>query len=335
MKSFYGRNKADAERKYAQYIESRGRDAPAKPQNDAGRLFRTMAGDYISNVLKPSQKYALATKDRYTMAYDTHIRGTWLDRMRVTDIRAADIQRFYNEIPVSKQTLASVNKFMRGFCRWLVLNEYASDFLTAVDIPIKPENKRHEGIQTWSENEIHAILKNIKGHRLCCFVYMMFFTGTRISEAIALKHSDIRSGIVHITRQCYNGEVKPPKYNSVREVPMHEELSEVYQKHIIWQAKEMETNRYRTDLLFTTSNGTMYDPVDIRRSLKRFYDSYGIPNKSPHTYRATFCTQMCRNGVPIEVASNLLGHKSIEVTAKYYTRIEDDSRFDAMSRFSY
>lgn len=335
MKSFYGRTKAEAEQKYVDYITNGGIDVVVTASATNRAVFSEKARIYIAEVLRPSQKYATATKDRYSLAYKTHIQKTWLDRMRLGDIRASDVQRFYNELDVSKQTLATINKFMSGFVRWLVLNDYSGDFLRAVEIPLKPENKRHDGILVWEDEEIEKILDGVDGHRLRFLVYILLYTGARISEAIAMKHKDIYDESVHIVRQCYCGEFKPPKYHSEREIPIHGELLKAYQKHIEWQREDMQKNHYKTDFLFTTSTGNIYDPVDIRRSLKRIYTAHGIPNKSPHTYRATFCTQLCRCGVPLEVASSLMGHKSIEVTSKHYTRIRGETKKSAMTQFHY
>lgn len=329
MKTFYGRSKAEAKEKYEGYINNR--DTVERVCAPRRETFSVLAMDYIKNILNPSQKYATATKERYSNSYRTHIAKTWLDRMRVRDIRASDIQRFYNELSVSKQTLATINKFMRGFCRWLVLNEYADDFLSAVEIPRKPENKRHDDIVVWEEDEVNKILSKMQSHRLYFFVLTLLYTGARMSEAIALKHEDIRNGTVHIVRQCYQGETKPPKYGSSRNIPLHDTLRKAYKEYIKWQKDDMEKNGYKTELLFTTSTGRMYDPKSIRKSLKRFYDAHGMPYKNPHAYRATFCTQLCRCGVPIEVASSLMGHKSIEVTALHYAKVQSDSKEDAIA----
>lgn len=334
-KSFYGTSKGDAERKYRDWLEKHYRDGAVRLSEPVRATFSELSRIYINEVLNPSQKYALATKDRYANSYYTHIQGAWLDKMPVAEIRATDVQRFYNGLEVSKQTLATVNKFLAGFNRWLTLNEYAPDFLSAVEIPMKPENKRHDGIVVLSEEEVRSILGSIKGHRLCFLVHVMLYTGARISEAIALEHGDIYDGSIHIVRQCYNGETKPPKYGSVREIPMHEVLVGAYEEHIEWQKQDMKEHHYETSLLFTTSTGKMYDPVNLRRALKRFCNSHGIEYKHPHAYRSTFCTQLCRCGVPLEVASALMGHKSIEVTAKHYALVKKDTKQDAISMLRY
>lgn len=57
-----------------------------------------------------------------------------------------------------------------------------------------------------------------------------------------------------------------------------------------------------------------------------------IEAKKLHAYRATFCTELCRAGVPLEVASKLMGHKSIEVTARHYALVKRDVQIDAISK---
>ena len=333
--SFYGRTKAEAKAKCEAYLDRTPQDVREATSHPRHRVFSALSINYITDVLKPSEKYANATKERYTSAYYTHIRGTWIDNMDVAEIRPSDIQRFYNEIPVSKQTMATISKYMRGFGRWLTLNGYAEDFLSAVEIPKKPDRKRHEGIVTWTDEEIEVILEHLHGHRLRFFVYVLLYTGARMSEAIALKHSDIRDGSIRIERQCYCGELKEPKYNSKRSIPMHEELVGAYREHRRWQERDMWEHGYTTEYVFTTKSGRLYDAKSIRTALRRYYDAHGMPNKSPHAYRATFCTQLCRCGVPIEVASSLMGHKSIEVTAKHYALVRADTKQDAIAMLSY
>ena len=44
----------------------------------------------------------------------------------------------------------------------------------------------------------------------------------------------------------------------------------------------------------------------------------------PYDLRHTFCTDLERAGVPLNVASKLMGHASIEITAKIYTHTGED-----------
>ena len=44
-----------------------------------------------------------------------------------------------------------------------------------------------------------------------------------------------------------------------------------------------------------------------------------------YTLRHTYCTDLERAGVPINIARQLMGHESIEVTAQIYTHKSEES----------
>lgn len=338
QKSFYGSSKGDAENKYKEYLEELAKKKYKQEQVYSNATIHDRAKEYIDNALSVSKKFAKGTRERYESAYRTHIKGSWFDKLIASDVRASDIQRFYNELPVSSQTLKSVNKFMSAFWKWLVLNDYAPNVLVAVELPLKPDNSRHNGIQIWEDNEIHKILMNLhepEQNRIMFLIETLLYTGMRIGEVLALQYSDIKDGHIHVERQIYTGEIKPPKYNSSRIIPMHDALLDDYEKHKKWHRAEMRTNRYRTDFIFTTHKGTLYNVSNVRRRMNKFYDECGVPHKNIHTYRSTFCTQMCRCDVPLEVASKLLGHKSLEVTASHYQLIKSDTMEEAINKLSY
>lgn len=343
QKSFYGKSKGDAERKYKKYLELIARVPSVTACEPLSQTFGEMATNYITNALKPSDKYAESTKYRYERSYLTHIKGSDLDSMPICDVRPLDIQKFYNGLDVSSQTIKGIHKFMSAFLKWLSLNSFSSINLDAVEMPKKPDNHRHDGIVIWDDDEIHAILQGMDAsvslsqrHRLSFFVYVLFYTGARISEALSLRYSDIEDDTVTIRRQCYMGEIKPPKYDSVRQIPMHDELKKALEEHRRWQKYDMKKNKYKNHgYIFTTSSGKLYDPSNIRVALKRFYNKIGIEHKHVHAYRATFCTSLCRCGVPLEVASSLMGHKSLEVTAAHYALIRKESKKEAIDKLSY
>lgn len=340
-KQFYGSSKKDAERQYDEYLK---KQAEKKYQLETEKSTRTLgnsAEEYIETVLKTSQ-YAKGTINRYIGEYNRHIKGTDLARTPLKDIKASTIQLFYNSLDVSQQSIKELNKFMSGFCKWLQLVGYSDNFLAAVTIPRKKDTTRHEEIVIWEDEEIKAIFDAFdrkrgekQPHRQDFLVHLLLYSGMRISEALGLKYSDIRDGIIYVERQWYLGELKEPKWGSKRQIPMHEALIESFEEHKSWHEAEMQTNGYETEFLFTTSTGQLYHAASVRKALKRFYDAHNIPYKHPHVYRATFCTQMCRCGVPLEITSKLMGHKSLEVTAAHYALIKKDSQKEAIDKLHY
>ena len=342
VKAFYGKSKLEAERKYVKYLEQLAEEKEAEKNKRDIITLGEVATLYIENILRVSKRYASGTKFFYERSYNVLVKDTDLDKMPIAKVKPIDIQVFYNRLDVSMQTLANLNKFMVGFCKWAVLNEYCDDFMTAVEMPQKKVNKHHEGIMVWEPDEIRAIMQAVDACVTACvpfrhgfLIYVMIYTGARISEALSLKYTNFADGMVNIERQNYLGEIKAPKYGSARQVPMHDELKRMLPIHREWHLKEMKENGYQTDFVFTTPNGKLYHPSNVRKSLRKFYEKNGIEYKHPHAYRSTFCTQLCRCGVPLEVASALLGHKSLEVTAQHYALVKQDSKEDAISKLSY
>ena len=339
QKVFYGRSKTDAENKYKDYIDELARKKYASSIEYDSATFGSRAEEYINTTLRVSQKYAKGTIDAYIGHYNRHIRNTWITDIPIKDIRPAMIQKFYNDLNVSQHAIKEVNKFMHGFVKWLVMNEYSPDFLSAVEIPKKENTSRGDEIIVWEDEELSKIFdafERLKSpHRRECLVRALLYTGMRISEALGLKYTDIRDGIIYIDRQYYLGELKEPKWNSKRQIPMHQDLVPYFLTHKEWHEKEMKKNKYKTDFIFTTSTGNLYHQASVRKALKRFYDSNDIPYKHIHAYRATFCTQLCRCGVPLEVASKLLGHKSMEVTAAHYALVKKDTLEDAVNKLRF
>ena len=331
VKSFYGSSKGDAEKQYRQYIEQRAQEAQILDT----ATFSDRADEFINTTLNHSAKYAQGTIERYSSAYYTHVQHSSLSKIVARKVKASDIQRFYNEVDVSQQTLRQVHKFMSAFYKWMVRNEYATDVLSAVEIPKKTDNKRYDDIVVWTEEEIKRIIENIYDYRYKFFIYVMLYTGMRFSEVLGLKYEDIEDGVIHVRRQCYMGEIKAPKANSVRDIPMHDILMEEYQKHKDWHTQEMKDNGYKSDFIFTTNTGNHVNRSSLDKSIKRFYKRIGIEPKHNHAYRSTFCTQLCKCGVPLEVASKLLGHKNIAVTARHYALVQPKSQQEAINKLMY
>ena len=56
------------------------------------------------------------------------------------------------------------------------------------------------------------------------------------------------------------------------------------------------------------------------------------PDLTPYCLRHTFCTDLQRAGVPINVAKELMGHASIAVTANIYTHRDQGVLHSNMAR---
>lgn len=278
-KAFYGTSKADAEHQYKEFIEEQAELRNKKQEEYDTMTLGARAEEYISTTLSVSQKYAKGTISRYVGAWNNHIKDAPISQMPVKDVRPSTVQSFYASLDVSQQTMKNIDKFMKAFFKWLMLNDYATDVMRAVEVPKKESNTRHDGIVVWEDDEIQSILTALRSpdaHRLFFLVYMLVYTGMRISEVLGLKYDDIRDNRIHVERQWYLKELKEPKYNSKRIIPFHEDLKEPFALHKEWHATEAKKCGYETDFIFTTNNGKLYDRSSVRKQLERFYKANSI-----------------------------------------------------------
>lgn len=330
-KQFYGTSKGDAEKQYKEYVNEQARLKYAKERDLDTSTLHDRSKQFIETSLDPSAKYAEGTKARYKSSYYTHISGTDLDRMLVKDIHASDIQAFYNGLDVTDSVMKSINKFMSVLYKWMVLNGYADNVLAAVDLPAKKNNSRYEGIVIWDDDSWGLLTSQNFDFREAFLIKLLCYSGMRISECLGLKYSDIEGDIIHVTRQYNLGDLKDPKYNSKRDIPLHPKVREALEIHKVWHEAEMMKAGYKTDFIFTTKSGSLLDIKNLHRAFARFYKREGIEPHTFHTYRATFCTKLCEAGVPIEVAAKLLGHKSMQVTAQHYALVRQDTKKEAIA----
>lgn len=320
-KQFYGTSKANAQKKYENWKEEQLLQKQEEVILNRTRTFNDAVEYYCENILAVKSSYSVGTRELYMRAYRTYIKNSALTAMLLCNIKAEHLQMFYNRLDVSKSTLATIHKFMRGFYKWACSMDYCDNVLNSVIIPEKKIVKKQEKIIVWEDDEIEKIFSVEPDFIYLEILRFAYYTGMRISELLGLKWVDFSDSTITIKRQYYRGTWTPPKNNKERTVPIHENLKEF-----------IETAPKEYDLVFHTAVGTPLDYHNVTKSINAFYKRNGISQKKFHAYRATFCTNLCKNGVPIQIASKLAGHSSISVTAKYYTSVSADEELNAISK---
>lgn len=204
---------------------------------------------------------------------------------------------------------------------WASANKYCDNILNTVVIPDKKTETQNDDIVYWTEEEIKWIMESEPNYKFKPLIIFALYSGMRISELLGLKWDDIYNDTIHVRKQYCRGHWKSPKNGEKRDIPMHKKIKEYVNR-----------TEHKYELVFASENGDPLIYTTVMNNLYRFYKRNKIPQKKFHAYRATFCTNLCRKGVPIQITAKLAGHKSIEVTAQYYAAISIDEKTDAISR---
>ena len=349
-KTFYGKTKKALEEKVSEYEE---RVRRGMPERDS--YFNVLSNEWIEKFFMVDGTIKDSTKATYIRAWRKYVVDAEFYSSKLNLITAATLQEFYVNLinsGVKRSHVVKINKIMRRFYTYVSVEGYGRNITTSVKVPKENKEPTCHEISTWTDDELSKILNCLDqahaGFRLRFFIILAIFTGARFGELLGLRYSDFQGDGLHIRRQLQeeytydadgNDEYAPKiekvkTDSSARVIPLNDLVWEELRRHKKWQLEEMLKKKYRVEkgYLFTTNSGAFYDKRNVRRALKRYYEEIEVKNKSVHSYRATFATNLCKSGVSIEVASKLLGHADISTTARYYVGITEERKKDAAKK---
>ena len=252
----------------------------------------------------------------------------WFARKMVTAIgdrpigkvHPVDVQEYINSCSCyADSTVKKIYDIANQIFRHAMKNG-ATDFAFDLVLP-KGTVKRSSG-RSLTDAEQTALLNAVDGHRGELFILFIYYCGLRPSEVSALTWADIdlRKNIVHVTKALKkDGIIGGTKsLAGVRDVPIPYKLSIALKK----------TARSQNRAVCEQSNG-LHTKSSIRKmwaSIKKQMEAeLGHPTDCRlYDIRHTYCTNLEKAGVPINVASRLMGHSDISITSKIYTHASDD-----------
>jgi integrase/recombinase XerD len=152
---------------------------------------------------------------------------------------------------------------------------------------------------------------------------LLYGTGLRIGEALALKEPDINLGEQYlIVRESKNG--------TERMVPMSGSLTAVCRQYQACKRSDLSGNR-STDLFFVKNDNTSYRRSAIYQTFRQVLREAGIPHRGKslgprlhdlrHTFACHSLAAMAESGIDmyhsLPILSTYLGHRTLESTDKY------------------
>lgn len=154
-------------------------------------------------------------------------------------------------------------------------------------------------------------------------IEVLLGTSARIGEVLAIRKCDVDVTVspstVHICGTIISPKGKPtfrqdwPKTaKSNRVVAVPEFASEVLRQRLVAAGEEDQEH-----LIFFSRNHTPLTPNNVRRRLRAILEGVGITGVTPHAFRRTVATTLERGG-DADLAAEMLGHTSSEITKKYY-----------------
>lgn len=229
--------------------------------------------------------------------------------LAVDAINSTHIEGFKKDLINNNYTAKSVSRKLnsiKNFFSFLV-----SEGIIAKDPSTEVKHPKYE-------NDIPKILKPLEYRSLrdacrndirsTAIVELMLQSGLRIKEIENLKIENIRDNDIFI--ESYES-------HSSRVVPLNNSAKTALKKYI-------DDGRYQTKSknVFVTKTGRHLLARNIRSLLNRYFDKADIKGVKVNDLRNTFIVFQLKSGVPIDVVSQVVGHKRISTTEKYLELID-------------
>lgn len=238
---------------------------------------------------------------------------------RVSKIRPIEVQQMLNGIDASNEYIGKVYNLTRQIFHYAYRNDLTShDFSEDLE---KPKGRAPQPGRSLTEYEQRVLLKVVTGHRMELLCKLMLFCGLRTKEARELqwKDVDLAGEVIHVhgTKTA----------NAERTVPIPSRFIEDLREHsgspfdsVCGLEKQQAERGWRNvkrlmniEMGCRVYRNKLIPPLPLQEPC-RLYD-----------LRHTYCTNLEKQGVPISIASRLMGHSDISLTARIYTHENDES----------
>lgn len=228
------------------------------------------------------------------------------------------------ENAVGKSSAARMLSSVRGFHRFL-----RDEGVVPVDVSadVKPPKLAMSLPKAITIAQMESVLAATDGDepqaiRDKALLELLYATGARISEAVALNVDDVLNG--DVVRLFGKG-------GKQREVPVGSYARAAIEQYLVRVRPVFSARGLATPALFLGARGQRMSRqnawIIIRAAAERAQLGIEI---SPHTFRHSFATHLLSGGADVRVVQELLGHSSVSTT-QIYTLVTADSLRDMYS----
>ncbi|MBU1130059.1 tyrosine-type recombinase/integrase [Patescibacteria group bacterium] len=228
----------------------------------------------------------------------------------VTKITNTHIEEFKQSLQKRDYTAKSISRKINSIKNFFVFlkNEKIIDDDPSINIKHpKYENGLPRILKPLEYRSLRDACRN--DPRATAILELMLQCGLRIKEIENLKLNGVTEN--EITIELYESHPQ-------RTVPLNNSVKTALQEYI-------KDARFQSKAknVFVTKTGRVLLARNIRSLLNRYFNKADIQNVKVNDLRNTFIAFQLKAGVPIDIVSQIVGHKRISTTEKYLQLIEN------------
>lgn len=283
-------------------------------------LFLDVYYDYLLYAKKKLKNQSFASLKN---KFDLHILSYFKDRY-LEDITSNDILQWEDYIlslNFSNNQNRSLYYALSGFLEYCkIFYHFDKTIISNVGcFKKKYEKKKYD---FYNIKEFNKFIKGFDNEIYKQFFNLLFFTGVRPGEAIALQFSDLKNGYINISKTMNEHgkrEISTPKtVSSIRKIRIDKKL----EKDLL-NLKNIYKKKYPiNDDLFIFGGKKPLSPTTINRYKQKACDKSGIRPITLHQFRHSHATLLLDKGIMINEVSRRLGHSKTSTTLDIYSHTD-------------
>lgn len=299
--------------------------------NNKGSLERILINyiEFKKGSLKPT-----TTKSYYDIL-KVHFLPNMPDRLenfKIQDI--FDLYKYVSELNTKNSTKNRIAFCIRNFLEWLELTEQIdSSFVKKFKVTFVPFGHTPKSTSYLTIEEFSKLIETLdeKEEFYSVLFKLLFFTGGRIGEVLALNFSniDFENGRVLLENQLLENDKlssTPPnsiKFRNATIVPYTKTNSiknVTIPSWLIEDLKSWRKKQTKSDYLFWTIDGII-NRSSVRKKLNRHLELAGLHHIRVHDFRHSNTTLLYDSGCDAKYVAQRLGHISEMTSLEVYKHL--------------
>ena len=298
-------------------------------ENNCNCSFDTIAKDYLS-YKKTTVSYG--TYNKYKTAYDDVISKLLPVNTKAKDIDKMDCRKFCEKLRDSDYSTEHKNYiitllksiFKHGVL-YFNLKENPS---TAIERCKKTYDEllkdKEKEMNIWTVEEFNKFIAEIDNPVYKTLFIVLYYTGMRLGEALALKWKDYENGrfdiyksITYKTEKNLYEEKQPKNSNSIRKISVGNNVASIIMNY----KKEEEKIPGFKESWYMFGRNRPLPTTSIDRYKNKACETAKVKRIRIHDLRHSHASYLISMGVNIVAVSRRLGHSDVNMTLKVYTHL--------------
>lgn len=278
------------------------------------------------------KKISSSTHLRNQQVYNRHY--SEFGEKRIKSVSQLDFEEFLEEqIPehdLTAKAFANLKTITRGFLKRAkkrkLITFNVEDVFNDLDTSETDFRKiiKEDYEEVFSEEEMPIIMDYLKNNLdiTNIGILLMFLTGMRIGEVVALKYEDFDTNCFHVRRTETRFTDSTGKYVcGIKDFPKTQAgvRSVIIPSDYLWLVDMMKEQNPGNEFIFMR-NGKRITTQAMRMRLKRMCKKLNIYHKSPHKIRKTYGSILLDYNIDRRLIIEQMGHTDIACTERHYHR---------------